>query len=304
VLSTTEPRFPENLRDRASQGPPLRAAVAGAHRSHVLEGVRLGCHEGWIDPILIGPEAKIREAADSIGWDVSSTEVRDHVGEEAIAADAASVASSCGMVIKGHLHTSRLLSALLHKDAGVRGEAALAHVFYVTPTDGGRALAISDGALNIAPDLEMRRRIIGLLVEMFHALGVTRPRIALLAATEEVASHMPVTEDARALTEWAALEDLQADVFGPLAMDVALAPKAAAIKGIKSPVAGAADALLVPTIEVGNAVTKALVWCSGACAAGIVLGGRIPVLIPSRSDASAARLAAIALSRIVVRAQG
>ena len=301
MLASSAAPFPESLRRLASGGDPVRAVVAGAHAPHVLEGIRLATGKGWITPHLIGPQAAINEAATAIGWDTGGVEISDVEGEAEIANATAGMAASCAMVIKGQIHTSALLRALLRKEAGIRN-GPLAHIFYLTPPDDGRALAISDGALNVAPNMEMRKQILRLLAKLFHALGVENPHIAILAATEEVAPQMPVTLEAQSLTEWAAAQtDLGATVFGPLAVDAALAPEAARIKSIDSPVAGAADALLVPTIETGNALAKILAWCRPACTAGIVLGGKIPILVPSRSDPPPARLAGIALARIVSR---
>ncbi len=301
MLATEPVRFPDALREGARGGVPTRALVVGAHAPHVLEGVRRAVGEDWIEPVLIGPPDGIQHAADKIGWDPVGIETLPAEGEAEMAAAATRAAPSCGMVIKGHIHTSALLGALLRKEAGVRTGGGLAHVFYLTHPDSPRGLAVADGALNIAPDLEMRKQILRLLAGLLRILGTPRPRIAILAATEEVAPQMPVTLEAKALADWAEEEGLEAEVHGPLALDAALSPVAARIKGIESPVAGAADGLLVPDIETGNAVVKTLIWCRAACAAGIVLGGRIPVLVPSRSDPPEARLAATALARIVAR---
>lgn len=302
MLAATAAEVPAALCRRADAGAATRALVAGAHAPHVLEGVRQACDRGWVAPALIGPEAGIRKAAEQIGWDLRGAVLLDAADEETIAHRAAAQAPEAGMVIKGQIHTSALLGALLRREAGIRTGQALVHVFHLTHPEFARALTISDGALNVAPDLELRRQIILRLVEMYRALEVERPRIAILAATEEVAPQMPVTEEARALSDWAEDAHLGADVFGPLALDAALAPEAARIKGITSPVAGAADALVVPTIETGNALTKMLAWLRGACPAGVVLGGRIPITVPSRSDPPAARLASVALARIVANA--
>lgn len=303
MLAQLAAEVPAALCRHADAGATTRALVAGAQAPHVLEGVRQACERGWVAPTLIGPEAGIRAAAAQIGWDLQGAVLRHAADEEAIANCAAAQAPDAGMVIKGQIHTSALLGALLRRAAGIRIGQALVHVFYLTHPDFDRALSIADGALNVAPDLELRRQIILRLVEMYHALEVERPRIAILAATEEVVPQMPVTEEARALSDWAQDARLAAEVFGPLALDAALVPEAARIKGITSPVAGAADALVVPTIETGNALTKMLAWLRGACPAGIVLGGRIPITVPSRSDPPAARLAAVALARIVANAR-
>ncbi len=297
--------FPDRLRALADGGLPTRAVVVGAHAGHVLEGVRQAADLGWIDPVLLGPEEGLRQAADEIGWDIGGL---DHVyaeGPAAIAETAVPHAAdpSTGMVIKGLTHTSTLFRALLAREARLRAERHLVHVFHLSFPEGRRDLSISDGGLVVAPDESARRAILETLVELHHALGTERPRVAVLAATEKVYDHMPATTQAAALAQWAEDTGLEADVSGPLAFDLAVSEEAARIKGASGPVAGRADAIVVPNIETGNAIAKALIWYGGACAAGLVLGGRIPVTVPSRSDSAAARLASVAVARIFDRAQ-
>ena len=300
MLSRDPIVFPESLRGRAAGGAPTRAVVAGAHLPHVLDGVRRAVREGWIDPVFIGPRAGLDAAADEIGWRLDRFETHHADGERAIVERTVAVAAedACGMVIKGHVHTSALLGGLLRREARMRTGRPLVHVFYLTHPESERALAISDGALIPAPDLTTKKAIVRVLADLFAALGAPRPRIALIAATEEELPHMPATVDAARVTTWARETGVEAEVYGPCALDVAIAPEAARIKGVGGPVAGAADALVAPNIEVGNSLTKTLVWCRSACAAGVVLGGRIPITVPSRSDSPEARLAAVALARI------
>ena len=307
MLSPHPIEFPEWLGERAARGAPARALVAGGHSRQVLEGVRLAAEAGWLEPVLVGPRSEMRAVADVVGWNIDAVEQVEADGEGAIADAVAALASdpTWGMVVKGHIHTNALLSALLRREAGIRTGQPLLHAWLLTHPEFERPIAISDGALNVAPDFETRKAIVKALSGMFAAIGRPRPRIALLAASEEVLAAMPATEEAARIAAWARESGVDAEVFGPVAMDVAISPEAARIKAIPEP-AGFADAIVVPSIEVGNALVKALIWFRSACAAGVVLGGRIPIIIPSRSDAPAARSAAVALARVVAasRPQG
>ena len=300
MLSPHPIEFPEWLGDLAASGVPVRALVAGGHSRQVLEGVRLAADAGWLEPVLVGPPKETRAVADAIDWNIDGIERVGAEGEEAIADATARLAadSACGMVVKGHIHTNVLLSGLLRREAGIRMGRPLMHAWLLTHPEFDRPVAISDGAFNVAPDFETCKAIVQSLADMFVALGRSRPRIALLAASEEVLDAMPATVEAARITAWAREVGLNADVFGPVAMDVAISPEAAQMKGIPEP-AGHADGIVVPFIEVGNALVKALIWFRSVCAAGVVLGGRIPITIPSRSDAPEARLAAVALARVL-----
>ncbi len=300
MLSPHPIEFPEWLGDLAACGAPVRALVAGGHSRQVLEGVRLAADAGWLEPVLVGPPTETRVVAEAIDWNIDDIERFDAEGEGAIADATARLAadSACGMVVKGHIHTNVLLSGLLRREAGIRIGRPLMHAWLLTHPEFDRPVAISDGAFNVAPDFETCKAIVLSLADMFVALGRPRPRIALLAASEEVLDAMPATVEAARVTAWAREVGLNADVFGPVAMDVAISPEAAQMKGIPEP-AGHADGIVVPFIEVGNALVKALIWFRSVCAAGVVLGGRIPITIPSRSDAPEARLAAVALARVL-----
>jgi len=302
MLSTSPIMFPEWLGEHVSAEPPTLALVAGADAGHVLEGVCLAAERGWLDPVLIGPKAGICQAAGRLARDVSAFPRMEAVGEAAVAEAAASriAEGGVGMIVKGNIHTGTLLRALLRAKPGIRAGGRLFHVWLLTHPEFGRPLAISDGALNPALDLPTAQAILNGIAGMFRAIGRPRPRIALLAATEERVAEMPATLIAGQVADWAASAGLDAEVFGPLAMDAAISPEAAGIKGLPWP-AGAADALVVPSIEVGNVLAKALIWMRSACAAGVVLGGRMPVVITSRSDSPAARLASVALARALAR---
>jgi phosphate acetyltransferase len=193
------------------------------------------------------------------------------------------------------------MAALLSPQAGIRTGRRMTHAFHMSVAGFERALVIADAALNVAPDLETKQAIIENSIDLARAAGVAEPNVALLSASETVSERMPSSADAAALTQWAAqLPDAQ--IFGPLAFDNIVSRQAALMKGIDHPVAGDADIVVVPNIECGNALYKMMVYFLGACAAGLVLGGRIPVILTSRADPPAARLASAALAVLIANA--
>jgi phosphate acetyltransferase len=205
------------------------------------------------------------------------------------------------MVMKGHIHSDTFMRPLLAKDTGIRGQQRLSHVFHMTLPGNDRAIMLTDCAVNVAPNIPTRLAIIENAVALAHKLGQQRPRVALLGASETVSNAMPVTGQCQEITAHFGATELQADVFGPLAFDNIVSVAAARMKGIEHPVAGNADIVVVPTIEAGNALFKMMVYLMSACAAGIVLGGSVPVLLTSRADPPAARLASAALGAIAGR---
>jgi phosphate acetyltransferase len=205
------------------------------------------------------------------------------------------------MVMKGHIHSDTFMRPLLAKDTGIRGQQRVSHAFYMTLPDSDRAIMLTDCALNVAPNIKTRIAIIENAVALAHKLGQQRPRVALLGASETVSDAMPVTGQCQQITAHFGATDLQADVFGPLAFDNIVSVASARMKGIEHPVAGNADIVVVPTIEAGNALFKMMVYFMSACAGGIVLGGSVPVLLTSRADPPASRLASAALGAIAER---
>ncbi len=284
---------------RAVRGAkPVRTAIVNAVNAVALESARDAMEAGLIVPVLFGNTEAIRFAADSIGWDIAAVEVVAATGEEA-AANAAAMAAGAGTVealMKGHLHTDVFMKAVLNKEAGLRMGRPLTHIAYLTFPGRSRAFFLSDGALNPAPDVEARKAIIQNAVTLAHALGIQRPKVALISATEVVSPKVPSTTESVELTKWAKTAMPDADVDGPLAFDLAVSPEAVRIKGIASPVAGAADILIVPEIVSGNALMKSMTQFLGACLGGVVVGAKVPILLTSRADPPAARLASAALA--------
>jgi phosphate acetyltransferase len=201
-------------------------------------------------------------------------------------------------LMKGALHTNELMAAIVARNTGLRTDRRMSHVFVMQTPAYPKYLLISDGALNIAPDLHTKRWIVQNAIDVANAIGIDSPKTAILAATEEVDPHMPSTVDAAALCKMAERGQIIGGVLdGPLAFDLAVSKQAVKIKGLASDVAGDADILIVPNIEAGNMLAKQLDYLAGAAAAGLVVGARVPIILTSRSDSVTERLASCALAK-------
>jgi phosphate acetyltransferase len=299
-LSTAQVVCPPGLLDRASGKAAAATAVVGADHVLALESVRQAQQAGLITPTLIGSRAGIEAVAQEIDWDVSGFEVIEAEGETAAAEAGAQLASSgaVAMVMKGHVHSDTFMRPLLAKEGGIRGEGRLSHVFHMTVPGSNQSVMLTDCALNVAPRVKTRIAIVENVVALAHKLDIQNPHVALLAASESVSEAMPVTQECEQIAAHFAASEVSAEVFGPLAFDNIVSGDAAKMKGIDHPVAGRADVVVVPNIETGNALFKMMVYFMSACAAGIVLGGKVPVLLTSRADPPAARLASAALGAI------
>ncbi len=283
--------------------PPVRAAIvhpcsAGA----ILAAVEVR-QQGLFEPLLVGPEAKIRAAADAAGIDLGDMAIEDVPHSHAAAARAVELAvgGAVSVLVKGSLHTDELLGAVVATGSGLKTERRISHVFALDVPAYDKPLIVTDAAINIQPTLDQKRDICQNAIDLLRALGVDEPRVAVLAAVETVNAKMPSTLDAAALTVMAARGQITGGrVDGPLAFDNAINLDAAKTKGIVSPVAGEADILLVPDLEAGNMLAKQLIYFAGATAAGIVLGARVPIVLTSRSDPLSARIASATLARLLV----
>ncbi len=302
-LSQREVQCPRSLLKRAASAEPVTTAIIGAGHPLVLESAREAQNAGIIQPLLVGDAKAIGQAAKEIGWDIEDLQIVEGADEERSAKEGAALARSGAvqMVMKGHIHSDTFMRPLLAKDTGIRGQQRLSHVFHMTLPDTDEAIMLTDCAVNVAPNIPTRLAIIENAVALAHKLGQQRPRVALLGASETVSDAMPVTGQCQEITAHFGATELQADVFGPLAFDNIVSVAAARMKGIEHPVAGSADIVVVPTIEAGNALFKMMVYFMSACAGGIVLGGSVPVLLTSRADPPAARLASAALGAIAGR---
>lgn len=290
------------LVDRARALPPLPTAVVHPCDALSLQGAIQAEAAGLIDPFWVGPRARILATAAEAGVALDPLKIVDapHSHGAAEAAVALVREGRAHALMKGKLHTDELLEAVLDRAAGLRTERRLSHVFALDVPDHERMLFITDAAINIAPDLATLADIVQNAIDLAIALGIEMPRVALLSAVETVTAKLPSTLLAAAICKMHDRGQITGGlVDGPLAFDNAISPEAVAAKGIKSDVAGLADILVAPNLESGNMIAKQLIHLAEAEAAGIALGARVPIMLTSRSDSAAARLASAALARLV-----
>ena len=204
------------------------------------------------------------------------------------------------IIVKGHIHTDVLMKEVLKREYNLLGKTRLSHIWHMTISKDDKPLIITDGALNVLPNVKTKMHILRNVIDFSNRIGNERPKIAILSATEEVLDSVPSSVEANEITKLAKEDNLNADVFGPLAFDNSISKKSAAIKGVKNIVAGDADVLLVPSVEAGNSLVKMMIYFMGACAAGVVVGGKVPIVITSRSDEAQARLASIAAAVVAL----
>ena len=301
-LTTRSATCPADLLAQAQAAPAPRVAIARANAPLPMEAAKEATEAGIMTPIFIGEADEIRAEAATLGWNISAFAIHDTKGEEEAATRAADLcgAGEADVLMKGQLHSDTFMKAALRRDAGLRTDQRLVHIFHISHPDGGKPLLVSDAAVNVSPNVETRKSAIQSVTNLLHTLGNARPKIAILSATESVIASVPSSVEADELATWAQENVTSADTYGPLAMDLILSPEAVATKGLSNnPVAGQADAIIVPDIVSGNAIFKSLVYLSGGCAAGIVMGAKVPILLTSRADPPAARLASAALAAIV-----
>lgn len=301
MLSRRPFQCPPTLLAHAQSAPPVRTAIANAGADLPLESTRLAVDAGLMNPILVGERDAINAAAERIGWDIGGFEIVDAADETSAGMAAAKLCGdgAADALMKGHIHTDTFVRGILSRDSGLRTGRRLTHVFHMTVPDDDKALLITDAAINVAPDIETRLQAAANAVDLAIALGIDKPKVAVLSASEEATEAMPSTLDAAEITARAVSAIPNAAVFGPLAFDNAVSPDAAELKAIDHPVAGHADILLVPTIETGNALFKMMVYFMSACAAGIVMGAKVPAILTSRADPPEARLASAAIASIL-----
>ncbi len=301
-LSSLAPVCPPDLIERARAGGPARVAIARAGAALPMQAAQQATEAGVMTPVFVGEADAIRTEARALDWDISKFAIVDAEGETDAGLKAAHLtgAGEADVLMKGHLHTDVFMKSALNRDAGLRTGERLVHIFHISPPDGGRSIMVSDAAVNVTPDIKTRQAAITAVAHLGQALGLARPKIAVLSATESPIPSVPSSMDGRELAEWAKENVLNADVSGPLALDLILSPEAVAVKGLgNDPVAGQADAIIVPDINAGNALFKALVYVGGGCAGGVVMGAKAPILLTSRADPPAARLASAALAAIL-----
>jgi len=301
--ASTAPRAPhakyQKLIEAAKAVPAAKTLVVHPCDEGSLRGTIEAAEIGIIVPILVGPAAKIKAVAQKHGLDISKFEIVDVGHSDDAAAKAVEMihAGQGELLMKGSLHTDELMRAVTSGTKGLRTARRISHVFIMDVPSHPETLFITDAAINIFPDLDVKRDIVQNAIDLFTQIGLGTPRVAILSAVETVTSKIPTTIEAAALCKMADRGQItDGDLDGPLAFDNAIDPKAAAIKGIKSPVAGRAQILVVPDLEAGNMLAKNLIFLARADAAGIVLGARVPIILTSRADSVRTRLASCAVA--------
>ncbi|EYD78170.1 Phosphate acetyltransferase [Rubellimicrobium mesophilum DSM 19309] len=300
-LSRTPPHAPETLLAQARGCGVPRVALVNAGAPTPLQGLREACEEGLAEPILLGDPIKIHHAADAIGWDIRPFRLVPAPGESAApkAAELA-VAGEADAIMKGQIHTSTFLKGLLPSACGLRDKGTICgHVFHITAPGSDRPLFLTDAALNVAPDLATRQACLSHAVHLADLVGVARPYAGILAPSEDVTPTIPCSGEAAAIAAWAKGALRQAVVEGPLALDLMLSRASASVKGVESQVAGRVDIILVPELNAGNALFKLMSLGMGCCAAGVVMGARVPILLTSRGQGAPDRIASAALGAIL-----
>ena len=302
MLSSKEIICPENLLKLAKTKGPVKVVIVNAGKAVSIESTKQAFDEGLIEPVFIGDKKTIKKLASDMKWDISKFEIIDEPVENNTAPIAAKMASEgkIKIIVKGHIHTDVLMKAVLKRNLNLIGKKRLSHVWHMTLEKNDKPFIITDGALNVLPKLETKMHILKNSVDFAKRIGINKPKVSVLSATEEVLESVPSSMDAKELSERAKAEGIDAEVFGPMAFDNSVSEKAAQIKGIKNSVAGKADILLVPSVETGNGLVKMMIYFMSACAAGVVVGGKVPVVITSRADSAPARLASIAAAIVTL----
>lgn len=304
VAIATHDRY-RQLIERTQGQPPLATAVAHPCSPQALSAAVEAAEAGLIAPILIGPEKKLRSAAEEAGCDISNFRLvaADHSHDAAAKAVELIRCEEARLLMKGSLHTDELMSAVVNAATGLRTERRISHAYVMDVPGHPSPLIITDAAVNILPSLKDKADIIRNAIDLAHVIGLAEPRVAILSAVETVNPDLPSTLDAAALCKMADRGQIVGGILdGPLAFDNAVSEAAAREKGIASSVAGKAEILMVPNIEAGNMLAKQLTFLGGADAAGVVLGARVPIVLTSRADSLRTRLASCAIAVLLARA--
>lgn len=296
----------ERLIARAKQVPTATTVVAHPCDETSLRGVTEAAGAGLIIPILVGPTGKINAIAREHNLDISRFEIVDVPHSDAAATRAVQLIHEARgeLLMKGSLHTDELMRAVTASSTGLRTARRISHVFIMDVPTHPETLFITDAAINIFPDLDVKRDIVQNAIDLFTQVGLGTPKVAVLSAVETVTTKIPSTIDAAALCKMAERGQITGGLLdGPLAFDNAVDPEAARIKGIQSPVAGHAQILVVPDLEAGNMLAKNLSFLAKADAAGMVLGARVPIILTSRADSVRTRMASCAVAALYADAR-
>jgi phosphotransacetylase len=297
------PSFDALLGSAAALGP-IPAAVVHPCDALSLQAALEAAQAGLIEPILVGPRERILRVAEAAGLAIDHCRIEHAPHSHAAAARAVALARAgeADALVKGALHTDELMAEVVDRESGLRTERRVSHVFALDVPRYPKLLLLTDGALNITPDLLDKRDIVQNAIDLAHAIGIALPQVAILSAVETVNPRIVSTIDAAALCKMRDRGQITGGTLeGPLAFDNAVSVAAAAIKGIESPVAGHADILVAPDLMTGNMLAKQMVYLAGAASAGVVLGARVPVALASRADTVRARVMSCVLARLLVR---
>jgi len=303
MLTSKEAKIPINLISVAKKTPGMTAGIVCANHDSSIDSAKKAVELDLISPVFIGDKNAIKDKAEQFKWDISSYEIINSVDDKEAAIAGAELArdNKIRIMIKGNLHTDVLMRTYLKKEFGLIEGKRLSHIWHMTLPENDKPLFITDGALNVAPRLDVKMHILKNVIDFANRINIPKPKVAILSGTEDPIESMPSSVEAKELMDRAINENIQAYVHGPLALDNAISPEAAAIKNISNEVAGQADILLVPNLETGNSLSKIMVYFMGACAAGFIVGGKVPVVVTSRADSSSSRIASIAASVIAAQ---
>jgi len=301
MLSSAPFEYPSDLLAQAQRYLPLKTAVVNAETATIMKSAKLATENNLIEPTLVGESDTIKSIATAIHWDIRKFTVVDAKSEIKAAKLSVGLARSgeVSALMKGHIHSETLMQEALHRKQGVRLKRRPSHAFYMTVPYHEHGICITDAVINILPRVKQKIEIARNVIELMHALGNSKPRVALISGTEVPTPEMPSSTDAIEVVKEAENGALPgAEIAGPMALDIAISEQAATIKGVNNAVAGKADVLLVPNLEAGNILFKQMVYSMSATAAGLVLGMKVPIMLTSRADPPEARLASAALASV------
>jgi phosphate butyryltransferase len=288
----------QDVLDAIKPWPKRRVAVAVGQDAAILDAIARAEHEGIADGVLVGDQALIEKAAKDAGVDISTADVVHEPDATKAALKAVALVSSgdCHIVAKGKIHTDDFLRAILDREVGLRKGKLLSHCFILeVEKPVKRLLFVTDGAMNIAPNFEEKAQIAVNTISLARLFGIDAPKVAALAGVELVNPKMTATQDAAILALMSSRGQFEHGIVeGPLALDLAVSEEAARVKGVKNPVAGCSDVLLVPSLEAGNILVKCFSHLAGGRTAGLVLGAKAPIVLTSRSDTAEAKFLSIA----------
>ena len=303
MLTNKKIIVPTNIINLAKKTLSVPVGIVCAHHESAMISAKQAYELSLIEPIFIGHKQSIIEEANKLNWNIDKFQIFEENHDQDSAAMGAKLASEnkIKVLIKGNLHTDILMRVYLKKEYSLIEGKRLSHIWHMTLDQNDKPLFITDGALNVSPRLDVKMHILKNAIEFAKQVGISKPRVAILSGTEDPIESMPSSMEAKEIMNKSKKENIDAYVHGPLAFDNAISPKAAQIKKIQNEVAGKADIILVPNLETGNSLSKIMVYFLGACAAGIIVGGKVPIVVTSRADCAASRLASIAAAIIAAQ---